>query len=99
LRSGGALHTKGFPEMRSRTGWPSAPPVNHGVKRLAHADKYGRRSMPIPASLAHLKRTAPIHYTTVPQEVSQSRKTKKAATSIDHIQTIPYSPGVRKIGI
>jgi len=44
LRSGGALHTKEFPVMRSQTGGPSAPasePDDHGVEWLAQADKYG----------------------------------------------------------
>jgi len=49
LRSGGALHTKGFPVVRSRTGGPE--PDDHGVEWLAHAGKYGRRSMPITAFL------------------------------------------------
>jgi len=48
--------------MRSiADGWTTraaSEPDDHGVEWLAHADKYGRRSMPIPASLVHLKRRA-----------------------------------------
>ena len=51
---------KGIPGNEVADGWAkraASEPDDHGVEWLAHADKYGRRSMPA-ASLAHLKRRA-----------------------------------------
>ena len=51
---------KGIPGSEVADGWAkqgASEPDNHKAERLAHANKYGRRSMPL-VSLGHLKRRA-----------------------------------------
>jgi len=57
--SGGAQPTRAFQGTRRPMGGPSLRWEARGVEWKQYTDQYGRRPMPLPRSLAHLKRETP----------------------------------------
>jgi len=58
LRSDGVRPIKAFLQNEEVDEWAKLAadgPYSHGVEWLQFADRYGRRSMPLPRSFAHLK--------------------------------------------